>query len=183
LGSWQGVEVSSSHGKETLRSICPIFFPRLDGADATSSSSTLLVRGSQSSSAALDSKSSDVRSLAGMMKTSTCVLHETDRLNGRKTSTCDSQSVDRQASWESLVDREGGSWVGGSLTVRKGFRRGASSGTDGRTELRWNMDESLETAVRVGALEVCVAALALLALLVRRGFSGVWRVHDRATML
>jgi len=65
-----------------------------------------------------------VRRLAGIMKTSTCALHETD-LGCRKTSTLLLQ-----------------------LTVREGVCRGPSSGPEPRTELRRGVDESPDT-VRV----------------------------------
>ena len=65
------------------------------------------------------SQSSGAHFLAGMMKTSTCVLHVTDREGGSRNSTCVSQ-----------------------LTVREGLCRGSSSGPDGRPELRMQRDES-----------------------------------------
>ena len=68
-----------------------------------------------------------------MMKTSTCALHETDRVGGSHISTCVSQ----------LTVREGGSC------------RGVSSGTGARTELRMQRDTLLVLLVRLGVGGVC----------------------------
>ncbi|KAJ1479730.1 hypothetical protein T484DRAFT_1748987 [Baffinella frigidus] len=70
------------------------------------------------------SQSSGAHSLAGMILTSTCVCHVTDRERCRQTSTCGLQ----------LTDREGFCW-------------GLLSGAEGRTELQ-RRDDSLDT-VRV----------------------------------
>ena len=72
------------------------------------------------------SQSPGARSLAGIMKTSTCVLHVMDREGCRQTSTC-----------------------GFQLTVRGGFCRFFSSCPDGRTELlfRRKRDKSFDMLV------------------------------------
>ena len=57
------------------------------------------------------------------------------------------------------------------VTDREVFCRGWSSGSEGRTQLRRKRDESLDTV------------LALLALLALRGFGGISRNRDTATML
>ena len=82
-----------------------------------------------------------------MTKTSACLLHETEREGCRQTST-----------------------VVLHVTERRGFRRGWSSGPEGRSELRRKRDESITVVV-------------LLALLALRGFVGLFREQDTATML
>ena len=70
-------------------------------------------------------------SLAGMTKTSTCALHETDREGCCHTSTCLLQ-----------------------LTVRGSLCRGVSSGPVGWTALRMKRDESTDTVLLLGLLAV-----------------------------
>ena len=130
----------SQSGREMLRS---------------SSSTTVLGRGSQSSSArgarslALDStrgsQSSSAHFLAGMTKTVTFVSHETDRVN---------LSAPRD-------------------------EPGDPKASTGRTELRRKRDASRDAA-RAPALD---AALGLPVLRVRRGLAGIWRNHDTGSML
>jgi len=94
------------------------------------------------------SQSSGAHSLAGMTKTSTCVFHLTDREGCRQTSTRVSQ-----------------------LTDRGGFCRGLPPGPQGRAELRWTRDESLDTA------------LGLQLLLALRGFGEMFRSNATGSML
>ena len=70
------------------------------------------------------SESSSAHALAGMIKTSISMLHETDRVSGRETSSCASQ----------LTDRGGGC-------------RGLPPVSQGRAALRRTRDESLDTAL------------------------------------
>ena len=127
------------------------------------SSKKLTWRGSQSSGArslrsrALGLKrrsdSSSKCSLAGIMKTSTRALHETDREGCRQASTWVVQLQ--------LPDREGVCW-------------GVSSGPEGRRGLRRKRDESLDTVL---------VLLALLALFVRRRLDGIWRNQDTLSVM
>ena len=64
-----------------------------------------------------------------MMKTSTCVLHVTDREGGGRNSTCVSQ-----------------------LTVREGLCRGVLSGLEGRMELDRKRDESIDVVLVLSVL-------------------------------
>ena len=60
------------------------------------------------------------------------------------------------------------------LTVREGFCRGVSSGMKGRTELRRKRDENLDTVLAM-LLQLVLPGL--------RGFGGIFRIHDTASML
>ena len=93
-------------------------------------------------------RSHPARSLAGIMKTSTCMLHVTDREGCLQTSTCVPHVTDRQV-----------------------LNRGASSGSQGRMELRLKIEQSLAEARTV------------LALLVVGGVGGIWREHATWSML
>ena len=91
----------------------------VEAAEAQSSGAQSLVETTQGGS-----QPSGAHCLAGMIKTSTCALHETDRVSGGKTSMCVSQ-----------------------LTDRGGFCRGWPPGPQGRAELRRSRDERLDTAI------------------------------------
>jgi hypothetical protein len=101
----QGVDVSSSQEQEMFRA-----------------SSSKLSRRSHRPSRRR--RQFGEHSLAGMMKTSTCALHVTDREGCRQTSSCELH-----------------------VTDRGGICRGVSSGSEGRTELRRKRDESLDTVL------------------------------------
>jgi len=124
-----------------------------------SSPSKLLTRGSQppgARSLAEDARRGSRGSLAGMVKTSMCVFHETDREMSSRTSTCGFQLMDLEV-----------------------ICRGLSSGPEARRKERWELCE------RVDPVMIRWTGLALVPLLLfgLRGLDGIWRHDDRKFML